>query len=268
WDGTLRVWDAQTGTCLTCLAVQKRESRSVIGVLALADGRILSWTRDDKTLRLWDAATGTCHAVLEGHTGGIEGALELPNGRVLSWAGDGTLRVWDAQTGTCVAVLEGHTNSVEGALKLPDGRILSWEWDKTLRVWNPLRVWDAETGACLQVIVKSDSPISNPELFHQLHQCVEQTYPSTQELRCVIFDWIADPSGRRGERTIRLVHRRYFKPLLKWQAESDSRALLLQPDGTLVVAQHNRQVCILKLHHGNRRVTLAEVEEILRSGGR
>ena len=37
----------------------------------------------------------------------------------------------------------------------------------------------------------------------------------------------------------------------------------LQADGTLVVTQSNGQVCILKLHQGRRRITLAEAEAIL-----
>jgi hypothetical protein len=37
---------------------------------------------------------------------------------------------------------------------------------------------------------------------------------------------------------------------------------------TVVITQANGQVCILKLHHGNRRISLAEAEELLRSQGK
>lgn len=60
----------------------------------------------------------------------------------------------------------------------------------------------------------------------------------------------------------------HLHPLTVWQAESATEARLLQPDGTHVVREANVQVCILKLRHGNRRVTLAEAEEILWAGGK
>ena len=64
----------------------------------------------------------------------VDGALLLPDGRVLSWSADGTLRVWDVATGEGRA-LTGQ-GSVNGALLLPDGRVLSWSDDGTLRVWD------------------------------------------------------------------------------------------------------------------------------------
>ena len=43
-------------------------------------------------------------------------------------------------------------------------------------------------------------------------------------------------------------------------ANSDSKSPCLQADGTLVITQRNGQVCFLKLHHGHRRVSLAEAK--------
>ena len=70
---------------------------SVHGALALADGRVLSWSADG-TLRVWDLATGE-GARFTGHEDAVDGALVLADGRVLSWSVDGTLRVWDLATG-------------------------------------------------------------------------------------------------------------------------------------------------------------------------
>jgi WD40 repeat protein len=49
-------------------------------------------------MRLWDAATGAPLAVLEGHTGSVNGARALDGGRLLSWSDDKTLLLWDAVT--------------------------------------------------------------------------------------------------------------------------------------------------------------------------
>lgn len=58
--------------------------------------------------RLWDGGCSprtTTLATLEGHISWVEGALALPDGRLLSWSGDATLRLWDGPTGTAIATV-------------------------------------------------------------------------------------------------------------------------------------------------------------------
>ena len=105
------------------------------------------WVWLKRSQRVAHAAASPCLRVLEGHTSGVNGALSLPDGRLLSWSGDGTLRLWDGATGAALVTLEGHTKGVKGALALPDGRLLSWSWDKTLRLW------DGATGAAIVTLV-------------------------------------------------------------------------------------------------------------------
>jgi WD40 repeat protein len=81
------------------------------------------------------SAQGEPLTALSGHTGTVYGALELADGRLLSWSDDNTLRLWSA-AGEAVAVLSGHTSDVDGALELSDGRLLSWSDDGTLRLWD------------------------------------------------------------------------------------------------------------------------------------
>ena len=52
-----------------------------LGAVALADGRLLSWSHD-KTLRLWDGQSGACLAVMEGHVGRVDGAQALADGKM------------------------------------------------------------------------------------------------------------------------------------------------------------------------------------------
>ncbi|MCE7949448.1 MAG: hypothetical protein DYG88_18685, partial [Chloroflexi bacterium CFX4] len=60
----------------------------------------------DKTLRLW-TADGTMQATLAGHDKGVRGALELHDGRLLSWSDDKMLRLWDTN-GNEPKILEKH----------------------------------------------------------------------------------------------------------------------------------------------------------------
>jgi WD40 repeat protein len=253
WDDkTLRLWDGQSEACL---AVLKGHTDHVRGALELRDGRLLSWS-GDKTLRLWDDQSGVCLAVLEGHTEYILGALELSDGRLLSWSGDDkTLRLWAGQSGACLAVLEGHTSRVDGALALSDGRLLSWSWDD-----KTLRLWDGQSGACLEVIPEDQVVRQHPEWLHALEKAsnAARVFDGGFLAFSVVFgNFFVNSSARAAY----LRHK--ARSLAAWNADSDVDSRNLSPDGTLVVTQANGQVCILKLHHGNRRVSLAEVEEIL-----
>jgi len=117
------------------LCVFEGHAAGIQGVQVLADGRILSWSRD-RNLRLWDGQSGKPLVVLSGHTGHVNGALVLAEGYILSWADDDTLRLWDVKNGEPFAVLSGHTGYVNGAQVLANGRILSWSEDNTLRLWD------------------------------------------------------------------------------------------------------------------------------------
>jgi hypothetical protein len=66
----------------------------------------------------------------------VDGALELADGRLLSWSEDKTLRLWGAD-GAPLAVLEGDFGSVYRALELTDGRLLSWHLFPQCRLWSP-----------------------------------------------------------------------------------------------------------------------------------
>ena len=85
---------------------------------------------------IW-SAKGNVLRELKGHEGAVKCVLELTSGRLLSWAWDRTrtLRLWDA-AGKELAVLKGHYLSVDGVLKLTDGRFLSWSADHTLLLWG------------------------------------------------------------------------------------------------------------------------------------
>ncbi|MBI5605952.1 MAG: TIR domain-containing protein [Deltaproteobacteria bacterium] len=108
----------------------------------------VDWVWLRRMQRVEEADVSPCLSVLEGHTFEVKGALQLPDGRILSWSGDRTLRLWDTD-GRPLAVLEGHTYQVRGALQLTDGRMLSWSDGHTLRLWDtdgrPLAVLEGHT---------------------------------------------------------------------------------------------------------------------------
>ena len=281
-DCTLRLWDGANGSPL---AVLKGHTDSVVGASAFSDGRILSWSADG-TLRLWDNKTGAPIAALRGADGKVEGAEILADSRILFWASDKTLRLWDGQTGQVSAILRGHIDWIVGATGLADGRILSWSLDKTLRLWDggyskpqdvlarhngwvdfatvwsedrilsssidgTFRLWDAQTGKPLETIRQGDVERHHPDWLRAY------LLASETDSVCGVFS-IASLS-----RQVHLRHAVNPRLLASWHANSDVVHRCLLADGRSVATQADGQVCLLKLYHGARRVTLNEAATLL-----
>jgi hypothetical protein len=148
-DGTVRVWDTQSGVELACL---RGHTRLVHSVAFDPDGRrLVSWSWDN-TVRVWDAQSGAELACLRANTC----CGTIPFGRhyvgLVTGSDDGTVRVWDAQSGAELAWLRGHTGEVFSVAVAPDGRrLVTGSEDRTARVW------DVESGECLEVIEGTDN---------------------------------------------------------------------------------------------------------------
>ncbi|HEU0299112.1 MAG TPA: TIR domain-containing protein [Longimicrobium sp.] len=180
WDGTIRIWDVETGECRAVLDGHTDDVNSV--VLTTDDTAVIS-VSDDRTIRKWDLRTGKelevweeegqpmlamaltpdgerivasvgsklkvwdlhsrrSTATLEGHTEGIWTVAVLPNGRqAVSGSMDATLRLWALDTGDCIASFEGHADAVRSVTVTLDGRhAVSGSNDHTIKIW------DLETG--------------------------------------------------------------------------------------------------------------------------
>ncbi len=81
---------------------------------------------------------------------GAYGALELGEGRIVTWCHDRVMVVSDMLSGEALARLEGHTDWVRGALDLDGRRFVSWSDDGYLRVWN------SDTLECLSIVHAHD----------------------------------------------------------------------------------------------------------------
>lgn len=174
-DGSVRVWDLETGTEPWVFAGSRRRlwrasfdptGRRV--VTPSEDGTAIIWSLDgsppvvleghrhwvidarfdaegrrvvtasrDGTVRVWDAASGEVSKILEGHESWVFYAEFSPDGeRVVSASRDGTARLWDLRTGQA-KILRGHTATVEWAFFRPDGeQILTSSQDGTVRTWS------------------------------------------------------------------------------------------------------------------------------------
>ncbi|MBB4268016.1 WD40 repeat domain-containing protein, partial [Roseospira visakhapatnamensis] len=121
-DGTLRLWDAETGELR---AVLKGHENWVLACAWSPDGRVLASAGSDGTLRLWDAETGVCIRMHAGWSDSVFGrghAVWTPQAsrllfasdtawRVLCWQGldeTGRLATWPLETAGSIADLTSH----------------------------------------------------------------------------------------------------------------------------------------------------------------
>ena len=133
-DGTIRIWDLETGVDLDCLQMQ---GAGVKAIVPLGHERLLTGS-DDGVLRIWNLRNRTIEATLTGHTGAIRAVAAIPATEVaISASDDGTLRLWDLRQGQARAVLEGHEAAVRTVAVSPSGgEATSGSDDGTLRIWD------------------------------------------------------------------------------------------------------------------------------------
>ncbi|KAI0909671.1 WD40 repeat-like protein [Ustulina deusta] len=134
--GTIRLWDAVTGTRRQTLG---KHSSAVDAVAFSPDGKALASGLRDGIIQLWDVATSVCRQTLEEHTTSVTAVVFSCDGKTLASASDdNTVRLWDiTATPPNSRTFEGHIHSVYSAAFSPDGKILaSASSDKTVRLWD------------------------------------------------------------------------------------------------------------------------------------
>ncbi|WP_433926972.1 pentapeptide repeat-containing protein [Sorangium cellulosum] len=134
-DGTIRLWDSDTGQPLRRL---QGHSSSVTSVVFSPDGATLASGSDDKTVRLWDVMSGDELRELQCYSGSVTSVAFSPDGSTLaSGSDDETVRLWDVASGNELRRLQGHSSAVWSVAFSQDGATLaSGSDDKTVRLWD------------------------------------------------------------------------------------------------------------------------------------
>jgi WD40 repeat protein len=143
WDGSLRVWDLQSGKQI---GNDWRDGRSPVYVIGLSpDGKKVASGSFGGAVRLWDVATGKVIAKCVGHTREANCVCwSRDGGRVVSGASrDGTARVWDVESGKTVLAIETGFSDVWAVIYSPDTTMIATGGNSLEEF---LKIWDAKTG--------------------------------------------------------------------------------------------------------------------------
>lgn len=134
-DGTIKIWDVESGTFLRSLDGQ---ARSVYSLAFRRDGRHLATLTGGPIIHVWDVTNGKQVLRLTGHKKSVYGVAYSPDGKVLATASDDqTVKLWDAATGKELRTLSGNSASVVAVAFSPDGQWLaSGGRDNIVKLWS------------------------------------------------------------------------------------------------------------------------------------
>jgi WD40 repeat protein len=121
-DGTVRLWDAVTGTHLRLIG----HHYSRVGCMTFStDNEVVASCSDDRMVRTWCTADNFQDPGLVGHDGPVLCIALSPDGRsIISGSADHTVRAWDATTGAQQWVMTEHCLPVTRIVFSHDGRLI------------------------------------------------------------------------------------------------------------------------------------------------
>jgi WD40 repeat protein len=134
-DGTVRLWDADTGMQRAVLTGHAARVRA----LAFAPhGRQLASGGAAGEVKLWHLPANRLQTTLDGHDGPVTClAYSLDGTTLVSCGADRTVRLWYAEGGTFRRTLQGHADGVSCLAYCPDGRtVASASLDHTVKLWD------------------------------------------------------------------------------------------------------------------------------------
>ncbi|WP_166481845.1 WD40 repeat domain-containing protein [Scytonema sp. UIC 10036] len=138
-DGTVKLWNFQTGQLLSSLS---SHSTGVKSIAISPDGQTLVSGGMDGTVKLWDLKKGQLLRTLNGHKGGVTAIAITSDGRIVTGSLD-IVKVWDMANGKLLRTLQSGafalTVSRDGETLFAghnDGKITLWNLITGKQLWS------------------------------------------------------------------------------------------------------------------------------------
>ncbi|MEK6324286.1 MAG: WD40 repeat domain-containing protein [Acidobacteriota bacterium] len=138
-DGTIRLWDADTGMEMCRIEAGKRQYSCMFSPDA---SKVVS--AGLQAVKIWDVDTKEQVRILEGEYS----CAFLANGRRVMSRRDESVMIWDAETGDTVMDIAALVGRISSLTHSPDGR-----WIASAYTDRTLRIWDSEKGSESSVLV-------------------------------------------------------------------------------------------------------------------
>jgi WD40 repeat protein len=144
-NGTITIWDRNTGEELRTLA---GHARSVHSVAFSPDGKTIASGGMDKTVKLWNIGSELAPRTIAGTSRGFNSVVFSPDGKTIASGGaDETIRIWNAETGEEIKTLAGNIMGgyqaiVTSVAFSPDGKTIASGNDR-----GRIKLWNSQTGA-------------------------------------------------------------------------------------------------------------------------
>jgi WD40 repeat protein/predicted Ser/Thr protein kinase len=141
-DGTIKIWDAETGQAVHSLQVPF----ACTAALWSPNGQKLVTFSADQVHRIWDTSKGASLLEIPPAPGvpllWLAGYQWLADSEHLSWIdAKGTITVWDLATNKAVETVDSHARSVQSAAWSPDrGRLALAGSDQTIKILDAVPV--------------------------------------------------------------------------------------------------------------------------------
>lgn len=138
-DGTVRVWDPESGEHRTTL---HKHTHGVNDIAWSGDPQYIASVSDDKNIILWDIEKQVPLSCLTGHRHFVFCVNFNPYGnKLISGDYEGSIRVWDVRSGRCFQELgTAHREPISAIAFNPnpddDNQIVSGSYDGVCRVWD------------------------------------------------------------------------------------------------------------------------------------
>lgn len=155
-DGTVQVWDAESGKITTAYTGQG----DIRALLSFSPDRVL-FAGDDHIIHHWEIFSGRYSSLnpvtYKGHTGAINALAWIDENRTFASASDdGTVRVWDATSSQSTAsptlTYRGHKGSVYAAVAY-GWLLISGGQDHEVQIWR------FDTGKLLYTYTGHQGPV-------------------------------------------------------------------------------------------------------------
>ena len=135
YDGTVKVWDAETGKEVLNFS---GHDEYVFCVAFSPNGHRIASGGYDRTVKVWHADTGEEILTYRSHIAHVMSLAYSPDGMLIASASnDGAVRVWNSETGAEVVTPVGHEEEATSVAFSPDGtQIVSGSKDNTVKLWS------------------------------------------------------------------------------------------------------------------------------------